>query len=210
MIDLTGLEPVARGAVRDIYAHPQDSGLLIKVINLARRQHEAARSRYDRLRKPDFSDVFLQEIDMVYRTGRRASGQAGRLPLVEALGLVMTSSGVGQLCERIDGPDGLAPTLGALMRDGRFDAAALDKLNDFISRLYELRVVVRDLHPENVVWDEREDTFVLVDGFGLWTLVPIHAWLKLASDRQLDHAIREKLVPRSGLKWDGGQRRLSM
>ncbi len=199
---------VARGKNREIYRHPTDDGLLIKVLKEGRRRREAERGPIARRFRPSYMREFMVEIEAVFRAHKRAPATLRRLPIIQAAGLVATNLGMGQLVERIAGVDGgLAPTLADLLAEGRFDTTALGRLNGFVEQMYALHVVAEDVDPRNIVWDATSDSFVLIDGFGEKPVVPIHVWSKTINDMQLDLAFRKRLAGRTALEWDMRARR---
>ncbi|MEM6740747.1 MAG: YrbL family protein [Pseudomonadota bacterium] len=213
-IDLEGQKIVARGKNRDLYRHPRDAGALIKVVNASRQRKEAARSWLAQRLKPSYTREFMSEIDAVYRAHRRAQWlgvpRTRRLPIIETVGLVATSKGMGLVVERLAAPNGeLAPTLKTLIEVGDFDQRRLARLNDFVERIFALRIVADDFDPKNIVWDAQSESFVMIDGFGEKPVVPIHVWSRKINDFQLRAAIAERLARRAGLQWDARRRTLS-
>ena len=87
----------------------------------------------------------------------------------------------------------------------------LARLNDFTDHVYALNVVAPDLHDTNVVLDEDGPSprFVLIDGFGDKTVIPLRTWLPWLNGRQLDRRFARfaRLAP---LDWQPDARRFRL
>ena len=212
-VRLDGVAPVAAGRRRDVFAHPSRANLLLKR-EKPRPQH-GARSLTDRFRRrrPEGSNKSLVD---EYRTYVCVATLADRLdrpvPIAGFGPILRTEAGLAQVWDRVgDGRGGLARTLRAICREGAFDAAMLARLNAFVADVYALNVVAPDLHDTNVVLDEEGDArrFVLVDGFGDKTLVPIRTWLPWLNARQLDRRFA-RFAGQAPLEWRPDARRFRL
>ncbi|WP_208348753.1 YrbL family protein [Pseudaestuariivita rosea] len=211
LIDLDNAPPISQGGKREIYNHPNDPTQIIKVILPRRQQKERDRSFWERIYKPPYTWEYMREISTIYRAARMAPVNLARLPLVQTAGLVRTTKGLGLSVEKITADDGsLAPQLSQLQSKGLFTDHHLERLNDFVRLIFQLRIVAGDLHPNNIVWDHKTDSFVAIDGFGERTVVPVHVWSKTINNHKLNKTFQRKLSMNIGLTWDPRTRQLSM
>lgn len=146
--------------------------------------------------------TFKMEYKCYLRAAYKCDRSGLSIPIAEIGGLVLTDLGMAQVCEKItDLNGGLAKTLSALLAHGQIDKERLQWLNHFSTTLYALNLNVPDLKPANVVLDEARERFVLIDGFGDKTALPVRSWSKLLNQRQLD--VRFSEMTQSGLlHWD--------
>jgi hypothetical protein len=116
-------------------------------------------------------------------------GGTRRPPIALVHGVQRTNRGLGLLVEKIVGRDGtVAPTLAALILDGRFDERLVGLVDDFFGRCRECHVVLGDVHPQNLVHSEAygaREEIVLVDGYGEHNVIPIHRWSRRLNDRKI-------------------------
>ncbi|NSX53233.1 YrbL family protein [Parasulfitobacter algicola] len=210
MLDLEKLQPIAKGGKKDVYQHPHDDGLLIKVISDRRQKKEACRGLWERLKKPSYTREYLREIDMVYRTVKKAGNYDKPLPIPSIIGLIHTSKGLGLTCEKIcDGHGDLAQTLRQIIKQGEFDDIMLNKFNNFVQACFDLQVVTTDLMQDNVVYDRKNDCFRAIDGFGELTAIPLRVWFRSLNDRRLQQQFQVKFADRMAFNWNAKDRRFS-
>ena len=82
-------------------------------------------------------------------------------------------------------------------------------LNEFIDTLFSLNVNVPDLSSENIVFDEVRNRFVLIDGYGDKTLIPIREWCRPLNQKRLFSRFSE-MTGAGYLKWDPHLRKFSL
>lgn len=177
MYALASRQPLALGHQRAVYAHPEDPGLLIKVM-----RPEAVAKRWNApgrwLKRLPRARQYVGYLRELKETLAAQARHAAAPPLARALGLVDTDLGLGLVCECIRGADGdLAPTLHAqyVAHGGPppWAAAALATLQD---ELLRDNVIVGDLNASNIVCG-RDATgaprLLLVDGFGEKAAIPL-------------------------------------
>lgn len=209
---------VARGGHCDVYAHPLDRNRLIKVMkspeDLQRTQSvrrrvktwlPGMRSRQTRKQYIEYLNVMLDHPGPVFD-----------LPITQMLGFVRTGFGLGYVTEKVMRSDGqLGETLQDLLATDRLGQTHLDLLNDAISRIHALGIRVGDLGARNFVFGRRDDgsgvgarECVLVDGYGDIRIIPVRAVSRWLNRRELDKRCK-KLARRTGLRWNGTDRRFS-
>ena len=177
-IELGNAVPVASGSTRDVYVHPGDAGLLIKVVPAAVIEKRYGRDRpwYKTPRRYRHLMTYLREV----REQIALRAQIGTHPasVQRIVGFAETDLGLGLVVEAAKDRQGqLAPTLERLIVEGRFDAAARADLMACLDELIELPIVVADLPFHNFVYawsQQRGDHFVLIDGIGCKNLIPLN------------------------------------
>ena len=176
-IILSGATPVAHGSIRDVYRHPTDPSLLIKVVRLStrdekfgsgRRWYKAKRRRYGHFIS------YLREIREQIAVQAAENDHPDYLQKI--VGFAETDFGLGLVVEAIFAPDGnYAPTLKTLLERGPLSPDLQAKFDRFCEAAIRSPVIIADLHPQNVVYGARDgeaQRFVLIDGIGHKTLIP--------------------------------------
>jgi hypothetical protein len=178
LIHLGNRAPVASGSTRDVYPHPDDDSLLIKVVPAAVIEKRYVRGRpwYKTPRRYRHFMTYLREIRE--QIALRAQSKTHPPSVQKIVGFADTDLGFGLVVEAAKDRQGrLAPTLPQLIAKGRFDAAARADLEACLSELIELPIVLADLHTANFVYawsEERGDHFVMIDGIGCKNLIPLN------------------------------------
>lgn len=202
---------IAKGSERRVYLVQDSPDMLLKVM---RSKHLRTIAQSDD--KTFRGWLQIRKAYALYRREQKTWNDAmlraakrGTLPPLAAIGsLVLTKSGLGQLVERIlDAEGNTAPTLQNLLQQP-LSPERLEALNVFVAALYDWHIPAYDLGPENIVWDAASRRFVLVDGFGDRSVVPIKTWFRKANDRRLDRAFAET-AQKCPLIWDGKARRFT-
>ena len=212
-IELSGARRLARGKVRDVYAHPLRGDQLLKTLRetkrLAHANRPGLRARIKRRMGLGPYRYILKE----YRCYLRVAYQAERLdraiPIAELGSVVRTDRGLAQVAALVPDEHGaLAPTLRELLRAGPLPPDAVGRLNAFVSDLFDLNVVVPDLSAGNIVMDRSVagGRFLLVDGYGEKAFVPLRSWFPRLNARTLDRGFAE-IARGTMLRWNGGMRR---
>lgn len=180
---LSNIEPVASGSRHLIYQHPTDRNFLVKV------HRPAAAPRWYKLHRRLYgpSIGFAREI----REQLLVWGRCDRHPeyLNKIAGICETDAGAGMVVERLDDEDGnLAKNLATIIRSGGFDAGKQAALTAFLDRLLPSPLYFDDLNAANIVYGfDRKNggyRFVLVDGIGHKTLIPIARFIPALEKRR--------------------------
>jgi hypothetical protein len=178
MFRLKDAEIIAAGHTRDVYRHPDDASLLIKVI-----RPSAIEERYGRgapwykfkRRRYRHLIAYLREV----REQIAVHAAGGQHPpfLQKIVGFVETDMGMGLVVEAVRAADGTsAPTVAELAAQGRLDPVRRAALDRFLEEMVNSPVIVADLNPFNVVYGRGSggaDHFVLIDGIGHKNLIPL-------------------------------------
>ena len=103
--------------------------------------------------------------------------------LQSVVGFVGTDMGLGLVLRAVRGRDGRpAPSLETLICERRFTDAARHDLETFIEHLRNSGVLIADFNAGNIVYgydDVHGDHFVLIDGLGEKTLIPVKSMSRL-------------------------------
>lgn len=199
-LPLSGIRPVAVGVKRAVFQHPEDPGLLVKVLHPAfiRKRFGPTGSYHNRHRRCLHYNYFLRELREYLVASARTPETLSVLP--EVVGLVHTDLGLGLVVKKVSGLDGgLAPTIGALAASGALDARRRAMLDDLERIVLDSDAVIDDLHPGNVVLTREasgQERFVLIDGLGSSTAIPLKALVRCfnrMSKRKEFRKLREML-----------------
>lgn len=203
MFKLRESQPIAQGHKRFVFQHPTDPNLLIKVW-----QPEVVDERWGRGRPWYRINRYRQYVSLQREISEQlalAVRFPDGVPVLQSLfGIVPTDYGVGVVVEKLKGRDGdLAPSLAQLARSEGDTTRILDKLTQFRNELLHYGIIVGKLHDRNLVLAYRgdEERFVMVDGYGEKTAIPIHVWsprLNAAHTRRKVDALIRKLQRRNG------------
>ena len=190
IMDLTQATLEAAGSERDVYLHPGDKSLLVKIINRSRIS-EPGRGRpwHKRLLREDAHRVFISELIEYVATTARQGRLQGNILLARISGLALTSRGLGLVVERIvDAQGNSAPTLKQMVAQQGFGSELQGRLQAFFRDLMDAHVIFNDVSARNIVIgfnaSGREGLY-LVDGFGPKQLLPLYAWSKTLNRRRL-------------------------
>ena len=184
-INLANNTPLASGSTRDVYLHPHDGSLLVKVIRRGAIEERYGRGRpwYKTTRRYRHFISYLREVRE--EIALRAQGETHPASLQKIIGFADTDLGFGLVVEAAKDRQGkLAPALPQLIEEGRFDAAARADLETCLNELLASPVILADVHGGNLVYawsEERGDHFVLIDGIGCKTLIPINRLSRLVN-----------------------------
>ena len=178
MFRLKDAEIIAAGRTRDVYRHPDDASLLIKVIRpsaIAERYGRGAPWYKFKRRRYRHLIAYLREVRE--QIAVHATGEPHPNFLQKIVGFVDTDMGMGLVVEAVRAADGSsAPTVADLAGKGQLDASRLAALDRFLDEMVNSPVIVADLNPFNVVYGggaDGVDHFVLIDGIGHKNLIPL-------------------------------------
>lgn len=181
IIRLKDKEPIATGSARAIYLHPENPSVLIKVIRpnyVTRWKNKRIwRKRiFGRLQRFSYYRAFHKELVEYIAVYAYLGFHPNFLP--RAMGLVATDLGLG-LCSLIEMDENgqTAVSLHALVETGRFNEQHQRDLDEFFDAIQNSNLILNDFHAKNIVYsyshEQKRKRFVLIDGFGESSLVPI-------------------------------------
>jgi hypothetical protein len=161
---LSDAKPLASGKEKIVFQHPECDDLLIKVLqdrylDDLRKRHSILH-RY--LRFTRYSAIINEVTEHV-----ALREQNEYLGYVQNLyGFVDTDMGFGIVVEAIKDRSGeLAKTLKEIA-EGGISEVHLRAFDDLMKWLESTHVVVRDFRLKNMVWNELNNQFVIIDGIG--------------------------------------------
>ena len=169
--------PLAQGASRLVFEHPDDPDLIVKVIRpeVVDDRFENNTKWYKKRRRFGRFISYIREIQEFRAVSQSSNANAPFLQRI--VGFARTDMGLGLVLEAVKWNDGtLAPTLRMLVHSGRYDATAEQALEDFFKALLDSPVIISDLNMANLVYTHSEGRghhFVMIDGIGNNSLIPL-------------------------------------
>lgn len=172
---LADAQPLAVGHLRQVFEHPHDPGLIVKVMRADAVAQRSARWHKRLARALQYSGYVRELKEYVASRARFPHLDA---PIARMVGVVPTDLGLGLVSEKIRSVDGaLAPTLARRYELERGFSAPIEQgLADFVDGLLASNVIVGDMHAWNIVYgsDSRGGPrFVMIDGFGEKHFIPL-------------------------------------
>lgn len=171
---------VTNGGRSLVYRHPEDANLLIKVMNPKFMARSSFKIRLlhksTTINRFRFSKCYIREIVESVRL-RFAHNYQHPICIQQFTGIVDTNFGFGLVVRAERGKDGnYAKTLKTLIKANQYNAEIQKKLDAFYDALANCDISVSDCAPANLVYaysEEAGEHFVLIDGIGEKTLIPI-------------------------------------
>lgn len=196
------LELLKQGKMRNIYALPGDSRVVLKTIRrklLDENGNIIGSGKIKNIRGYGGYHVFVREIGEYIRLNKLKSCRPDlKIPVAKIYEIVETDEGLGLVEEKICDPSGrLASTIKEICREGSFSERHAQALDAFARTCKECHVVIGDLHSGNIVYTEDRSGFpecVCVDGLGEKAFFPIHRLSKFANARKIDRNLRRMRI----------------
>ena len=166
MYQLCKDEALAAGGERIVFAHPESSDLLIKVISPRYINYmNTARKFSTKFRRLPYYWFYINEL--VEHVSLREVGVPDRHFIQDIVGLVDTNLGLGMVVRAIRKENGdLADSLAQIIDAGLFGEVHHRALEALLAWIESTYVIVRDLTARNIVWNEGGQHFVVIDGIG--------------------------------------------
>ncbi len=157
---------VASGGERIVFDHPDSSEYLIKVLSPRYRNYMNTARRFStKLRRLPYYWVYINEL--VEHIALREDHVPGKHFIQEVVGVVDTNLGLGMVVKAVRNTNGeLASSLATLIDSHQFTELHRAALEDLLAWINSTYVIIRDLTARNMVWNERDGHFVVVDGIG--------------------------------------------
>ena len=178
MLILSNKEPVASGGQRTVFFHPEIDNYLVKVIS--REYMESVKKMWPistRLRRLPYYWVYINEIVEFFFV--REKEVANKHFIQTIIGFADTDIGLGLVVEAVRKKNGeLANSLSEIIINGEYTQQHLQGMEELIDWINSNYVVVRDLTTRNIVWDEQNEHFVLIDGIGVKNLPSLRSFSK--------------------------------
>lgn len=200
-IDLENKQPLVSGAYRDVYEHPHDDNLLVKVVKpLAVERYAQRASIYNRWRGNWQYRNQSREIEEYLALRRRGQHT---LPFIQHfVGVVDTDFGFGMVVRKVRGRDGeLAPTIMELVERGGLTPEIRGRMADLLADVVRHHIVFGDISGKNIVHaDDKEhgNRLVIIDGLSDRLLLPVNSWSPIVNrvycERRFARAMRRMEV----------------
>ena len=178
MIKLQGAEIIAAGNTRDVYRHPDDPALLIKVIRpSAIQKRYGSGAPWYKFKRRRYRHLIAVLREVREQIAVQAAGGAHPRFLQKIVGFAETDFGMGLVVEAVRTREGgYGPTVATLASKGLMDAPTIKALDRFLEEVIASPAIVADLNPFNVVYCDMppdEPHFVLIDGIGHKNVIPL-------------------------------------
>jgi hypothetical protein len=159
--------PLAKGSLRNLYQHPGNDDLLIKVMTKRASRRWTTKMGVKVRRRFGIYTDFAREITELLATRSR---HAAHPPMLErVVGFVDTDFGLGLIVEKVRGRDGtLARSLHDIVwREGLSDALR-ERIEELRHGITDAEIITGDMNKKNILhaFDGTRDYLVLVDGIG--------------------------------------------
>lgn len=177
-VELKSARPLVSGAYREVYQHPDNADLLIKVVKPLYIERHAVRQPWYKAWRPAGHYIGLQRELEKYLT-LHSRGQQDLLFIQHFAGLLETDRGLGMAVRKVRGVDGeLAPTLTAVVRARGLDDDLRERIAALREELIRHHIVFGDISADNIV--EADDAvhgrrLVIVDGLSDRLWLPVNA-----------------------------------
>jgi hypothetical protein len=196
-IDLENKQPLVSGAYRDVYEHPHDDNLLVKVVKpLVVERYAQRASIYSRWRGNWQYRNQSREIEEYLALRRRGQHT---LPFIQHfVGVVDTDFGFGMVVRKVRGRDGeLAPTIMELVERSGLTPEIRSRMADLLADVIRNHIVFGDISGKNIVHaDDKEhgNRLVIIDGLSDRLLLPVNSWSPIVNrvycERRFARAMR--------------------
>jgi hypothetical protein len=223
MIRLKGAEIIAAGNTRDVYRHPDDPALLIKVVRASAIQKRYGRgSPWYKLKRRRYGHLIAVLREVREQLAVHVTGGPHPRFLQRIVGFAETDLGMGLVVEAVRSRDGgFAPTVATLAGKRLMDARKMEALDHFLDEVIASPAIVSDLNPFNVVYSDAQPDdayFVLIDGIGHKNLIPlermsavINRWSKVRKVARFRAMLAERMAapgnPADAVQGGAGQAR---
>ncbi|MFK4826134.1 YrbL family protein [Paenochrobactrum sp. BZR 588] len=171
-------QPIAAGRSRNVYAIPHEPPLLLKVQKKAPSPRRFFKKWKLMVRMRSYYKQTIPLIREVREYKRVADeGNLTNQHLQNFVSVAQTPQGNGIIVQAVCRENGqLAMTLREIITQGKYDNKCHSALNDFLKWFVRSKIVATDVHLDNIVYDEKSRSMVLIDGIGDKTFVPLRAW----------------------------------
>lgn len=190
MLLLSKAKPIGVGGHRNVYVHPDNPTLCVKVLHEPWQEINRRLNDPFRLVRPRWHyDENRSELRELLRLKRRLGPLHG-IHFPEPYGLVETDLDEGLVVERVFDNDGQTSlTLKNYLWLYGLDKKCAEALEVFWSFLVKHSVAVRDPMPHNLVVQQNDDErlrIVMIDGFGSSDFLPFRYWVPALAARKLE------------------------
>jgi hypothetical protein len=167
IIQLLGSEPIARGIRSQIFQHPHDSELLIKVARPDYKHHR--KLKYLLIERQRYGPYIWWAREIREYLALRSRLRVHPPWLQRFIGFVETDLGLGLVVGKVhDGTGRLAPTLEQTVAETGLTLALRRKVDKLQRELLAHEVILGDAHPRNILLAPAPEgtALVIIDGLG--------------------------------------------
>ncbi len=194
-IRLSGKDFLVKGKKRLVYRHPSKPDLLIKVFRKKASKKTIKEGIFGKqYRRFAFLSGFTREIrEFVYSRYEEDDPLVGYI--ADIIGFADTGMGMGIIVSAaVDKNGNLAPTLSSLIKQKKISAERINLLEELFDRINASKLVIGDLTARNIVMayiPGAGERFLLIDGLGDKTFVPIQRWFSCINRRNKTRRINK-------------------
>jgi hypothetical protein len=175
-VKLSHIKPIASGFEKQVYPHPTDPSLLIKIWHDEFLERKKARHpiaiKFQRL--PKYYSIINELTEQLALHEQNQSTSYIQI----VTGLIDTDLGLGITVKAVRTKDGeLAPTLRDLINQNRYSKSHKQALESLLNWLNNCNIIIRDFSTNNLVWDEEHHKFIIIDGIGGKSTVSLRRWI---------------------------------
>ena len=185
-------EPVSSGQAKDVYQHPTDPTVLVKVVKPTARAGKRPAGMLFRL-----SRHWEYATEIIEYLAAKEVAPDGAHYLEKVIGLADTDLGVGLMVKAIKTKEGgLAPTVFQLASTHGLSETQHDALESIFDWVSSANLIVRDFSTNNLLWDEQAGHFVIIDGVGAkpaYSLRPFWRAYNIHSNRKKVGKLRSRV-----------------
>jgi hypothetical protein len=178
LVELKNAHPLVSGAYRDVYQHPSDGDLLVKVIKPLYVDRHAMRAKwYDAWLGVGHYKSLLREIEKYLILRRRGQHD---LPFIQHFsGIAETDLGLGMVVRKVKDRDGaLAPTIAGVVRAQGLSPDLIARIGALRDDVIRHHVVFGDISANNIVEAadaEHAHRLVIIDGLSDRLWLPVNS-----------------------------------
>ena len=168
-----------------LYQHPKRYGLLVKIMK-PKQKYVARGKNSDKLfwlvNRYRLVNPYVRELVELVRF-RSVENYYSDTFIQKNIGFVITNLGLGMIVKaEVDHDGNYARTLESYLVKKEFNQYMRERLDEFFNQMLASNLTITDLHPRNIVYAYNviyDDHFVLVDGIGDKTIIPLR-WMSLS------------------------------
>jgi PhoP regulatory network protein YrbL len=200
-IVLSNKPAVAQGSIRDVYRHPANPRLLVKVVRLSTLDEKyGSGRRWFKSRKRRYGHLIGYLREVREQLALQAAAKEHPRYLRKIVGFAETDLGPGLVVEAVFAPNGsYAPTLGTLLKDGPLSPKLEGAFDRFCEEVVRSPLILSEMNIDNVVFGSTGDgdqRFVLIDGIGHKKFIPLEVRKPRAQPVELAAQDQEFAPPR--------------
>ena len=200
-INLQDQPALATGSIRNIHQVPGHPDLIVKTFRAGKTPADQKRQMHIRklafLRHPIVFDQNRYDLREMKRIETRI-GEVLYTHFAKVYALHPTSNGTGLLQDNIHQPDGSpAPSLEQAWQNKQNRPDLIKAIERFKSFLSKHHIVIRDLHPANLLIDASESEpprLIMIDGFGNSDYIKWASFSRTLNDRKLERKFTRLMI----------------